>query len=170
MKIGLVGLGRMGRAIQARLADQGVDVIGWDRDAVAMQRAAERGMTIAAHPRAVADAADGTVISIITEDGGVRSIFRGKDGFLTGDVRGKLFIEMSTLQPMTGRELAPVVRGSRRSADRFTRARHHPLGARRQAVRHGRRHGRRTSSTPVRCWRSSPARSCTWGRTARATP
>src|SRR5215207_10266629 len=109
MKIGLVGLGRMGRAIQARLADQGVDVIGWDRDAVAMQRAAERGMTIAAHPRAVADAADGTVISIITEDGGVRSIFRGKDGFLTGDVRGRLFIEMSTLQPMTGRELAPVV-------------------------------------------------------------
>ena len=109
MKIGLVGLGRMGRAIQARLADQGVEVIGWDRDAVAMQRAAERGMTIAAHPRAVADAADGTVISIITEDNGVRSIFRGKDGFLTGDVRGMLFIEMSTLQPMTGRELAPVV-------------------------------------------------------------
>ena len=112
MKIGLVGLGRMGRAIQSRLADQGVDVIGWDRDAVAMQRAAERGMTIAAHPRAVADAADGTVISIITEDGGVRSIFRGKDGFLTGDVRGTLFIEMSTLQPMTGRELAPLVQAA----------------------------------------------------------
>jgi 3-hydroxyisobutyrate dehydrogenase len=109
MKVGLIGLGRMGRAIQARLADQGFDMIGWDRDALAMQLAAERGMTIAAHPRAVADAADGTVISIITEDSGVRNIFRGKDGFLTGDVRGKLFIEMSTLQPMTGRELAQVV-------------------------------------------------------------
>ena len=34
MKIGLVGLGRMGRAIQARLAAQGFDVVGWDRDAV----------------------------------------------------------------------------------------------------------------------------------------
>ena len=112
MKIGLVGLGRMGRAIQSRLADQGVDVIGWDRDVVAMQRAAERGMTIAAHPRAVAHAAGGTVISIITEDGGVRNIFRGKDGFLTGDVRGTLFIEMSTLQPMTGRELAPLVQAA----------------------------------------------------------
>jgi len=33
-KIGLVGLGRMGRAIQARLKDSGFDVIGWDRDAV----------------------------------------------------------------------------------------------------------------------------------------
>jgi 3-hydroxyisobutyrate dehydrogenase-like beta-hydroxyacid dehydrogenase len=109
MKVGLIGLGRMGRAIQARLAGQGVEVIGWDRDAAAMQGAAGNGMTIAAHPRAVADAADGTVISIITEDGGVRGVFRGKDGFLSGDVRGKLFIEMSTLQPMTGRELAPLV-------------------------------------------------------------
>jgi 3-hydroxyisobutyrate dehydrogenase len=108
MKIGLVGLGRMGRAILGRLADSGYEVIGWDRDAVAMQLATERGMAIAAHPRAVADGV-GTVISIITEDHGVRGIFRGKDGFLSGDVRGKLFIEMSTLQPMTGRELAPVV-------------------------------------------------------------
>jgi 3-hydroxyisobutyrate dehydrogenase-like beta-hydroxyacid dehydrogenase len=108
MKIGLVGLGRMGRAIQARLADSGDDVIGWDRDAVAMQPAAENGMAIAAHPRAVADSAD-IVISIITEDQGVRNVFRGKDGFLSGDARGKLFIEMSTLQPMTGRELAPLV-------------------------------------------------------------
>ena len=49
------------------------------------------------------------MISIITEDNGVRNIFRGKDGLLSGDVRGKLFIDMSTLQPMTGRELAPVV-------------------------------------------------------------
>ena len=35
MKIGLVGLGRMGRAILARLADGGCDVVGWGRDAVA---------------------------------------------------------------------------------------------------------------------------------------
>jgi 3-hydroxyisobutyrate dehydrogenase-like beta-hydroxyacid dehydrogenase len=109
MMVGLVGLGRMGRAIQARLKDSGVDVVGWDRDALAMEQAAENGMEVAAHPRAVADGSDGTVICIITEDHGVRNLFRGKDGFLSGDARGKLFIEMSTLQPMTGRELAPVV-------------------------------------------------------------
>src|ERR1051325_5729561 len=108
-KIGLVGLGRMGRAIQARLKASGFDVIGWDRDAVAMQAAAANGLEIAAQPRAVADGSDGTVISIITEDGGVRGLFRGADGFLSGDARGKLFVEMSTLQPMTGRELAPLV-------------------------------------------------------------
>ena len=108
MKIGLVGLGRMGRAIQARLADSGFDTIGWDRDAVAMNAAAVNGMAIAAHPRTVADGVE-TIISIITDDHGVRNIFRGPDGFLSGNMRGKLFIDMSTLQPMTGRELAPIV-------------------------------------------------------------
>jgi 3-hydroxyisobutyrate dehydrogenase-like beta-hydroxyacid dehydrogenase len=102
----------MGRAIQARLKDSGIDVVGWDRDALAMEKAAENGMEIASHPRAVADGTDDTVISIITEDHGVRNIFRGNDGFLSGDVRGKLFIEMSTLQPMTGRELAPIVQAA----------------------------------------------------------
>ena len=66
-------------------------------------------MRIAANARAVAaDAA--IVISSITEDHGVRQIFENSPaGFLEGDVNGKLFIEMSTLQPMTGRELAPLV-------------------------------------------------------------
>jgi 3-hydroxyisobutyrate dehydrogenase-like beta-hydroxyacid dehydrogenase len=109
MKVGLVGLGRMGRAIQVRLKETGVDVVGWDRDTLAMEKAAENGMEVAAHPRAVVDGSEGIVICIITEDHGIRNVFRGKDGFLSGDVRGRLFIEMSTLQPMTGRELAPLV-------------------------------------------------------------
>ena len=75
-KIGLVGLGRMGRAIQARLKASGFDTIGWDRDTVAMK------------------AGEGAQRASV---------------FLSGDVRGKLFVEMSTLQPMTGRELAPLV-------------------------------------------------------------
>jgi 3-hydroxyisobutyrate dehydrogenase len=49
------------------------------------------------------------VSPIITEDKGLQRVFAGKDGFLAGDVAGKLFIEMSTLQPMTHRALAPQV-------------------------------------------------------------
>jgi 3-hydroxyisobutyrate dehydrogenase-like beta-hydroxyacid dehydrogenase len=108
MKVGLVGLGRMGRAIHGRLAESGFEVTGWDRDGAAAKAAAGRGLRVAAHPRAVAEAAD-VVISIITEDSGVRQVFRGENGFLQANVAGKLFIEMSTLQPMTGRELAPLV-------------------------------------------------------------
>jgi len=108
MKIGLVGLGRMGRAIYTRLSDNGCEVVAWDKSPAAMKAAAERQMRLADCPRAVAAHGE-FVISSITEDHGVRNIYRGKDGFLSGDVTGKLFIEMSTLQPMTGRELAPVV-------------------------------------------------------------
>src|SRR6185436_20982244 len=84
------------------------DVVAWDKDARAMKAAGERQIRLADSPRAVAAHGE-FVISSITEDNGVRAIYRGENGFLSGDVKGKLFIEMSTLQPMTGRELAPAV-------------------------------------------------------------
>lgn len=108
MKIGIVGLGRMGAAMSKRLRQNEFDVIGWDMNADAGHALAADGLKIAASPRAVAAESE-IVISIITEDHGVRRIFNEPQGFLSGDVTGKLFIEMSTLQPMTGRELAPQV-------------------------------------------------------------
>ena len=114
MKLGIVGLGRMGAAMSERLRSQGFEVVGWDHNAGANQRLAAGGLRIAADARAVAADSE-IVISSITEDNGARRIFTGPDGFLQADVNGKLFIEMSTLQPMTGRELAPLVeaRGAR---------------------------------------------------------
>jgi 3-hydroxyisobutyrate dehydrogenase len=114
MKIGLVGLGRMGAAIAQRLTERGCEVVAWDRNPKAREAQAKRGLRIVDNPRAVANAAD-VVLSIITEDKGVRQIFAGPDGFLSVEIKGKLFIEMSTLQPMTHRELAPMVsaRGAR---------------------------------------------------------
>src|SRR5580704_10167411 len=108
MKVGVVGLGRMGFAIARRLSQQGFEVLGWDGDAKARRALAEQAIPVADDARAVAEAAD-AVISIITEDSGVRGLFRGERGFLQAKVDGKLFIEMSTLQPMTSRELAPEV-------------------------------------------------------------
>jgi 3-hydroxyisobutyrate dehydrogenase len=109
MKIGLVGLGRMGAAIAQRLGERGCEVIAWDRSEKAREAQRKRGLRVVEGPRAVASAAD-VVLSIITEDKGVRQIFTGSDGFLSGEVAGKLFIEMSTLQPATHRELAPLVK------------------------------------------------------------
>ncbi len=107
MKVGLVGLGRMGSAIAQRLGECGHEVIAWDKNAKAVAAQGNR-VRAADNPRAVAAGAV-IVLSIITEDKGVRRVFTGKDGFLSGDVAGKLFIEMSTLQPMTHRALAPQV-------------------------------------------------------------
>ena len=108
MKIGLVGLGRMGCAIAQRLGEHGFEIVGWDREAAARRAGEGRGVQIASNPRGVAAGGD-VVISSITEDKGVRRLYTGLDGFLQADITGKLFVEMSTLQPMTGRELAPLV-------------------------------------------------------------
>jgi 3-hydroxyisobutyrate dehydrogenase len=108
MKVGIVGLGRMGAAMSRRLRDQGFEVTGWDQNPKANQALAADGLRIAANPGDVAGRSD-LIISSITEDNGVRKIFTGAAGFLEGNIGGKLFVEMSTLQPMTGRELAPLV-------------------------------------------------------------
>jgi 3-hydroxyisobutyrate dehydrogenase len=113
VKVGLVGLGRMGSAIAQRLGERGCGVIAWDQNSKAMAAQGNRVHAVGS-PRAVAETAD-VVLSIITEDKGVRRVFTGADGFLAANVAGKLFVEMSTLQPATHRELAPQVaaRGAR---------------------------------------------------------
>ncbi len=105
--IGLIGLGKMGMALAQRLSERGESVIAWDRDGARVKRAADAGAKVADAPRAVASGAE-TVLSIITEDGGARALWEGKGGFLEVDIKGKLFIEMSTLQPMTVRALAAL--------------------------------------------------------------
>ena len=107
MKVGLVGLGRMGSAIAQRLGERGCEVIAWDQNSKAVAAQGNRVRAVDS-PRAVAESTN-VVLSIITEDKGVRRVFTGADGFLAANVAGKLFVEMSTLQPATHRELAPQV-------------------------------------------------------------
>ncbi len=114
MLVGVIGLGRMGSAMAQRLAEHGFEVIGWDQKRAAVDALGASGCQTAPHARAVAAAAP-FVITTITEDVGVRGLFSGADGMLQADIAGKLFIEMSTLQPVTVRELAPAIeaRGAR---------------------------------------------------------
>lgn len=79
MKIGIVGLGRMGAAMSQRMRQNGHDVVAWDRNAASAQPLASAGVKIVANARAVAAETD-VIISIITADGGVRRIFNGQIG------------------------------------------------------------------------------------------
>jgi 3-hydroxyisobutyrate dehydrogenase len=106
--VGLIGLGRMGSAMAERLAQTGIEALGWDRNPAAVRAFTASGGRAAPHVRAVASGAK-LVITTITEDVGVRGLFQGADGMLRGDMAGTLFVEMSTLQPATVRELAPAI-------------------------------------------------------------
>jgi len=108
MKVGIVGLGKMGSAIAARLVESGFEVIGWDADANALDRHKMLGQSTARSATEVAQGTDVT-LSIISDDHGVRKLFLGAGGFLEGQIKGKTFIEMSTVQPKTAELLSPAV-------------------------------------------------------------
>ena len=51
------------------------------------------------------------VITILTDGKAIDDVYNGPKGLLSGEVKGKLFIEMSTVPPKVETDLAPKVRG-----------------------------------------------------------
>jgi 3-hydroxyisobutyrate dehydrogenase len=114
VKIGVAGLGRMGSAIAKRLIDVGHDVVVWNRDAEKVRLLADHGAAVAASPRELAGRADLT-ITILTDAAAIDAVYGDNSGLLAADVAGKLFVEMSTVQPNTERLLADKVRARQAS-------------------------------------------------------
>ena len=109
MHVGVAGLGRMGAAMAARLAEVGHQVSGWNRSAEKAQALAAAGVTIVPTPAALAAGAE-TIVSSLTDAAAIDAVYGGPDGLLSGPVDGRLFIEMSTVAPATEIALAATVR------------------------------------------------------------
>ncbi len=110
MRIGMVGLGRMGSAMAARLLESGNTLVVWNRTGGKAKPLLDAGATVAASPRALAEAAD-VVVTMLFDALALDAVFHGPDGLLAGDLAGKLVIEMSTVRPQVQQELAEAVRG-----------------------------------------------------------
>ncbi|MGB7258506.1 MAG: NAD(P)-dependent oxidoreductase [Pseudolabrys sp.] len=109
MKIGVPGLGAMGAAIAARLIEAGHDVTVWNRTAAKAKPLADAGAKVASSPAELAKACE-AVITILTDGAAIDEVYNGPSGLLSGDVKGKVFIEMSTVPPKVETDLAPKVR------------------------------------------------------------
>lgn len=109
MNIGVAGIGRMGAAIAERLLKHGHTVTVWNRTLAKARALTQHGAKVAATPAQLAAASD-IVLSILTDAGAIAATYDGPDGLLSGDVAGKLFVEMSTVRPETQRALADRVR------------------------------------------------------------
>ncbi len=109
MKIGVAGIGRMGAAIAERLLKHGHSVTVWNRTTAKAQALAAHGATVAATPAELAAASD-IVLSILTDAKAVSAAYDGANGLLSGDVKGKLFVEMSTVRPDSQRVLDQRIR------------------------------------------------------------
>jgi len=109
MKIGIAGTGRMGAAIAGRVLRLGHEVAVWNRTLKKTAALAAAGAKVAATPRELASASE-IVITLLTDAAAIDAVYRGTDGLLSGDIAGKLFIEMSTVRPITVQALAAQVR------------------------------------------------------------
>jgi 3-hydroxyisobutyrate dehydrogenase len=108
MDVGLIGIGRMGSAIGERLIDLGHHLIVWNRTPEKANQLLERGAGLAPSPAAVAHASEIT-LTILTDAKAIETVYDGPDGLLSGDIVGKLFVDMSTVAPETIRALAARV-------------------------------------------------------------
>ena len=98
-KIGLVGLGRMGGNMARCLSDKGYNVAAvYDLNSeVAASLATEVKATACANLAAVTAASE-IVLTIVTNDAAMESIFFGEDNLLKG-AEGREFINCATLTP-----------------------------------------------------------------------
>jgi 3-hydroxyisobutyrate dehydrogenase len=98
MKVGIAGTGRMGEAIGVRLMGRGHELTVWNRTPEKTKGLAAAGAAVAASPTALADAVE-VIITIVTDDKAIDALYHGEQGLLSGNVAGKLFLEMSTVRP-----------------------------------------------------------------------
>ena len=71
---------------------------------------ADAGAKVAKSPAEVAAASERSS-RMLTDGAAIDAVYNGPNGLLSGDVKGKLFIEMSTVPPKVETDLAPKVRG-----------------------------------------------------------
>jgi 3-hydroxyisobutyrate dehydrogenase len=109
MQIGIAGIGKMGAAIAQRLIEVGHKVTAWNRSADKLKPVVAAGAAVASSPAELAQAND-AVITILTDAAAIDAVYNGASALLAGDVRGKLFIEMSTVPPQAEVALAEKVR------------------------------------------------------------
>lgn len=109
MHVGIAGVGRMGANMGLRLMETGSGLTVWNRSADKVKPLAEAGAAVAATPAELPGRVE-TVITILTNAAAIDEVYLGPQGLLSGDVNGKLFIEMSTVPPEAQVALAEKVR------------------------------------------------------------
>ncbi len=99
----------MGAAMAERLLSLGHELTVWNRTADKTRPLAGRGAKVAATPAALATSCD-LILTILTNAQAIEATYAGASGLLGVDVRGKLFVEMSTVRPQVEQALAGKVK------------------------------------------------------------
>ncbi len=105
MKIGFIGLGKMGMEMASRLVEAGHEVVGYNRTRARSEELARRGGKTA---KTIADAARDSelVITMVADDSAVEEVVFEPGGLLESLSAGRIHVSMSTVSPTLTRRLA----------------------------------------------------------------
>ncbi len=106
MKVGIVGIGKMGRPIAERLVVAGHEVAICNRsDSAGVQALRERGATVLGTPAELAARSEVVLTALPTEDA-VRQVY---DDMSTIASSGQLYADHSTVSPGLNRHCAEIL-------------------------------------------------------------
>ena len=104
MKVGFIGLGRMGSAMAANLLKAGHDVTVFNRSPAKRQALVELGAREATR---ISDACRGeAVITMLSDDNAVASVVFGRGGVVESLAKGVIHVSMSSISVALSKELA----------------------------------------------------------------
>ncbi|MDP8921866.1 MAG: NAD(P)-dependent oxidoreductase [Chloroflexota bacterium] len=103
-KVGVIGLGNMGRPIARNIAKGGFEVAVYDINQQAVQSLVEQGATVAQRPADVAMGAD-LVITVLPDGPDVLNAMLGEEGVYHAAKQGMVHADFSTVHPKVSLQL-----------------------------------------------------------------
>jgi len=107
-RIGFIGLGLMGRPMAHHLLTAGYPLTVFNRSRPAIDELASAGARAAHSPREVAEQSD-IVITMLPDGPDVEAVVTGTAGVREGVRKGMLFIDMSTISPLSAKRIASAL-------------------------------------------------------------
>ena len=107
-RIGLIGLGSMGRGLGKNLLKHGFPLTVYDAYPAAIEPLVALGATGAASPKAVAEHSE-VVITVLPDGPDVEAALLGPDGVAEGARPGTIAMDCSTIAPATTRAIAEAL-------------------------------------------------------------
>jgi 3-hydroxyisobutyrate dehydrogenase-like beta-hydroxyacid dehydrogenase len=105
MKVGFIGTGTMGQPMLANLVKKGFRAIAYDTAPAALDAAVRLGAERAGSAAETAAAA-AVVITMLPSSANVETVYLGVGGLLEAAPRGRLCVDMSTIDPGISQQVA----------------------------------------------------------------
>jgi 2-hydroxy-3-oxopropionate reductase len=104
-KVGLIGLGLMGKPMGMNLLKAGFPLAVWNRTASRANELVAAGAKLAPSPRDLAANSE-LVLSIVSDPPALEEVLWGQNGAMQGFQRGSIYIDSSTVSPTLARKVA----------------------------------------------------------------